>query len=476
MNTLRTTPEIQKKSRPQRWWRLLMEALRGEERDYTSGSINRAIVLLSIPMILELVGESLFALVDVYFVSRVSVAAVATVGLTESVVTLVYSLAIGLSMAATAMVARRIGEKRPEEASRAAAQAIFIGLALSLVVGITGAVFAGDILLLMGADEELATQGVSYPRIVLGFNAVIMFLFLLNGIFRGAGDASLAMRALWLANIVNIILDPMLIFGLGPFPELGLKGAAIATTIGRGLGVVYQVYVLFSGRSIIRLTLPTFRPDWELIRRIIKVAATGTAQFLIASASWIFLMRIISMFGNEAVAGYTTAIRLIIFTILPAWGMSNAAATLVGQNLGAAKPERAEKSVWRTAFYNMLFLLSVSIVYFIAAEPIIAFFNRTPEVVAAGVICLRIICSGYLFYAYGMVISQAFNGAGDTRTPTLINFVCFWIIEIPLAYLLAVGLDLKLAGVCAAIAIAETALAIIAVIIFRKGNWKKVEI
>ncbi len=460
----------------QRVWKLFLEALRGEEQEYTAGSINRAIFLLSVPMILELVGESLFALVDVYFVSRVSVEAVATVGLTESVVTLVYALAIGLSMAATAMVARRIGEKRPEAAARAAAQAILLGLVFSAGVGIAGVIYAGDILRLMGGDEALVASGVVYPRIIIGSNIVIMMLFLLNGIFRGAGDAALAMRSLWLANIINMILDPLLIFGIGPIPALGLEGAAIATAVGRGLGVAYQVYILFSGRSIIRLDLSTFLPDRELIRRIVDIASTGTAQFLIASASWVFLMRIIARFGNEAVAGYTTAVRLIIFTILPAWGMSNAAATLVGQNLGARQPGRAESSVWRAAFFNMLFLLVVSILYFIAAHPIVSFFNDTPGVVAAGVTSLRIICSGYLFYAYGMVIGQAFNGAGDTRTPTLINFVCFWIIEIPLAYLLAIGMGWELSGVCAAIAISEAILAMTLIVIFRKGKWKTVYI
>ena len=476
MPTSKPTTRTRSKSFLQRMTQLLLEALRGEERDYTSGSINRAIVLLSVPMILELVGESLFALVDVYFVSRVSVEAVATVGLTESVVTLVYSLAIGLSMAATAMVARRIGEKRPDAAARAAAQAIMLGVVISLGVGIAGLIYADDILRLMVGDEQLVAAGAIYPRIVLGSNVVIMLLFLLNGIFRGAGDAALAMRSLWLANIINMVLDPLLIFGIGPLPALGLQGAAIATAIGRGLGVVYQLYVLFSGRSIIRLNLSTFLPNWELIRRIGDVAATGTAQFLIASASWVFLMRIIARFGNEAVAGYTTAIRLIIFTILPAWGMSNAAATLVGQNLGARQPARAESSVWRTAFFNMLFLLSVSVLYFIAARPVITFFNDNPGVVAAGVTSLRIICSGYLFYAYGMVIGQAFNGAGDTRTPTLINFICFWIIEIPLAYFLAITLGWELSGVCIAIAVSEAILAMILIFVFRKGKWKTVKI
>ncbi len=454
----------------------LLEALNGEEKNFTSGSINRAIVLLSIPMILEMIMESLFAVADVFFVSRVGVDAVATVGLTESVVTLVYATAIGISMAATAMVARRVGEKQPEKAARAAAQAMSITLVLSIAIGIPGYIFAEDILRLMGGSEELIASGVGYTRIILGSNAVIMFLFLLNGIFRGAGDAAIAMRSLWLANLINIILDPLLILGIGPFPEMGVEGAAVATFIGRGIGVMYQLYRLFGKTGIIKLRREHFTLEWSIIRRISKVAATGAGQFLIASASWIFLMRIISHFGSEAVAGYTIAIRLIVFTILPSWGLANAAATLVGQNLGAGQPERAERSVWQSAFYNMIFLLSVSVVYFLFATPILGLFNTEPAVLEAGVMSLRIICAGYVFFAYGMVISQAFNGAGDTRTPTIINFFCFWLMEIPLGYWLAIKMGWGLAGVCWSIAISETALALAAVLIFRQGRWKAVEI
>jgi putative MATE family efflux protein len=455
---------------------VLIEAIKGTEKNFTTGSINRAIVFLSIPMILEMVMESLFALVDTIFVSRISTEAVATVGLTESVVTLVYSIGIGLSMAATAMVARRVGEGDPEKAALAGAQSIIIALIISVIIGIIGILFAEDILRLMGADENVIQTGKGYTRILIGSNVVIMLLFLLNGIFRGAGDAALAMRSLWVANILNIILDPLFIFGIGPFPELGVQGAAVATTIGRSVGVMYQLHLLFGKKSIVKLARKHFTLAWDVIKRLLDIAATGTGQFLIASASWIFLMKIISLFGSEAIAGYTISIRLIIFTILPSWGLANAAATLVGQNLGAGQPERAEISVWKAAHYNMIFLLTVSIIYFISAPYILQYFDPNPGVIKAGVTSLRIICIGYVFFAYGMVIGQAFNGAGDTRTPTVINLICFWAIQIPLGYFLAVELEYGLAGVCAAIGISETILALLAIMIFRRGKWKLVKI
>ena len=455
---------------------LFTEALKGEEKEYTTGSIRRAIVLLSIPMILEMMMESLFAVVDVYFVGKVSVDAVATVGLTESVVMLVYSVAIGLSTAATAVVARRVGENNKKGAREAAVQAIMIGVVLSTVMGIIGAYFAEDILRLMGAEESVIATGVGYTRIIFGTNVVILLLFLLNGIFRGAGDASLAMRSLWLANGLNIILDPLLIFGFGPIPAMGVEGAAIATSIGRGCGVLFQLYILFRGSGIIKIAWRHFRVQWKIVYNLLDIALGGTLQFLIASASWIFLVRIISEFGSEVVAGYTFALRLIIFTILPSWGMANAAATLVGQNLGAQKPERAESSVWKTAYYNMIFLLVVSIIYFIWAESFMRFFTQEQVVIDVGVICLRIMCAGYVFFAYGMVISQAFNGAGDTRTPTLMNFVCFWLVEIPVAYLLALHWGWGPEGAFWAIAISETLLAIICIVLFRRGKWKLVKV
>lgn len=456
--------------------KILREAISGGEKEYTSGNINRAIILLSIPMILEMVMESLFAVVDVYFVSKVSVDAVATVGLTESVLTLIYSVAIGMSTAATAMVARRVGERKPEAASVAAVQAIFLAIGLSALIGIPGYIFADDILRFLGGSEQLIATGVGYTRIALGSNVVIMLLFLLNGVFRGAGDAAIAMRVLWIANGINIILGPMLIFGVGPFPEMGLTGAAVATATGRGIGVLLQFYYLLRGNDVVKIGKRHLQVVWKVIGGLLKVGWTGTLQFLIMSASWIFLIRIIAEFGSDAVAGYTIAIRVIMFTTLPSWGLANAAATLVGQNLGAGQPERAETSVWRAAFYNMLFLLTLSILLIIFARPIIELFTTNDAVVEASVLSLRIFVSGYILWAYGSVIMQAINGAGDTRTPTIINLICFWVLEIPLGYFLAVMLGWGVAGVCAAVVISESVWAIIAIYYFRQGKWKKVEI
>lgn len=451
-------------------------AIRGTEKEFTSGSVNRAIFMLSIPMILEMAMESLFAVVDIYFVGKVSTDAVTTVGYTETVLTLIYAVAIGMSMAATAMVARRIGENKPREAAAAAMQVIYIGVAVSVIMGFVGVIFAADILRLMGGAPQLIASGLTYTRIMFGSNIVILLLFLLNAVFRGAGDASIAMRALWLANGLNLILDPILIFGLGPFPELGLQGAAIATSIGRGTAVLYQISVLFGKKSIIKITRHHMPIRLHIIRRLLTVSAGGVWQFLIASGSWILLMRIISEFGSQIVAGYVFAIRIIIFTILPSWGMANAAATLVGQNLGANQPERAELSVWRTAFLNMIFLFAISIIFFFGARPIIGFFTSDPEVLEAGITSLRILCAGYIFFAYGMVIGQAYNGAGDTYTPTLVNFICFWAIQTPLAYALALPLSWGPPGVYWAIAISESILAIIFILLFRQGRWKLVKI
>ncbi|MEM1321216.1 MAG: MATE family efflux transporter [Bacteroidota bacterium] len=454
----------------------LATAISGTEKEFTTGSINRAILMLSVPMILEMVMEALFAVVDIYFVARIGEEAITAVGLTEVVLTLIYATAIGISMAATALVSRRVGEQKLRHAGLAAAQTILLGVGLSIVLGLLGFTFAGDILRLMGSEESVIEIGIGYTRILFGSNIVIMLLFLLNAIFRGAGDASLAMQSLWLANGLNILLDPLFIFGIGPFPEMGVQGAAVATTIGRGTGVLFQLYILFKGRSIIQFSPHHFRIRWGLIKRIVAIAAGGTGQFLIGSASWIFLMRIVSVFGTQVVAGYTIAIRIIIFTILPSMGMANAAATLVGQNLGAQQPERAATSVWRTAFFNMLFLLLVSILFFTLAPQVIGLFSEAPEVVGAGVEALRIICIGYVFFAYGMVISQSFNGAGDTRTPTIINFFCFWMLEIPLAYFLALYLEMGPEGVYWALGIANTLLAIICIIVFRQGHWKKIQV
>ncbi len=455
---------------------ILREALSGSEKEYTSGSIDKAIILLSIPMVLEMAMESLFALVDIFFVSKIGTMAVATVALTEVVLMIIESVALGIAMAATAMIARRIGEGDKDKASDAAMQTIFLGLIISVGTGVLCFFTAERILLVMGASPELVTSGVWYTRLILGFNIVLFFLFLLNAIFRGAGDAAIAMRTLWIANGINIILDPCLIFGWGPFPEMGVVGAAIATTIGRGTGIIYQVWHLTSGRSLIKLMQSHIRWISDVIRRLINVSIGGAAQFLIATASWVFLVRIVSMFGEQALAGYMIAVRVIIFSILPAWGMSNATATLVGQNLGAGKPERAEKSVWRSALFTVIFLAAVSVIYILFAPAIVSIFTSDPVVLHHGVLCLRIFSIGYVCFAYGLVISQAFNGAGDTRTPTVMNFVCFWLIQIPLAYVMARVLDFGPSGVFYAVVITETLLAAIAIVLFRRGKWKEQKI
>jgi len=456
--------------------RLLKTAITGTEKEFTTGSIDRAIFMLSVPMILEMAMESLFAIVDVFFVSKLGKDAVATVGLTESMLMVVYSIAWGMSMGATAVVARRTGEKNTDGAAHSGVQAIYAGIIISLILSISGIIFAKDLLLLMGGSEALVEANYQYAQIMLGGNIVIVMLFLINGVFRGAGDASIAMRSLWIANGLNILLCPTLIYGVGPIPALGLKGAAIATTIGRGVGVCYQLYHLFNGGGVIRILRKHLAPDASVMVTVLKMASGGTSQFLIASASWIFLVRIIANFGNEALAGYTIGIRIIAFTIMPAWGMANAAATLVGQNLGAQQPDRAEKSAWRAAYFNMLFLCSIAVVFFIFAHPLVTIFTTEADVVKYGVECLRYVCMGYMFYGYGMVIAQAFNGAGDTRTPTILNLFGFWLFQIPLAYVLAISLGLGPKGVFSAIAIAESAMAVVAIILFRKGKWKTVQV
>ncbi|WP_128545308.1 MATE family efflux transporter [Larkinella soli] len=459
-----------------KFFRLLLAALRGSESNFTSGSINRAIFLLSVPMILEMVMESLFAVVDVFFVARIGTEAVATVGLTESVLTLVYSIAIGLSTAATALVSRRVGEGNPREAGKSVAQVILVSLFLALALGIPGFIFAEDILRLMGGSERLIANGSGFTRLIFASSPAIILLYTLSGCLRGAGEASTAMRSLWLANGVNIALCPLFIFGWGPVPALGVMGSAVATTTGRTIGALYQLYSLMRNGRDVQVRGSDFGPDLAIIRNLLNIAAGGTAQFLVGSASWVFLTRILSTFGNDIVAGYTIAIRIIVFTIMPSWGMANAAATLVGQNLGAGQPDRAETSAWRAAFCNMLFLVGVGVLFFTGAGEIVRLFNRDAEVVAIAVQCLRIFCLGYVFFAYGMVISQALNGAGDTRTPTLINIVCFWLIEIPLAYLLANGAGWGPEGVFWSVAISESLLAVMAVMVFRRGRWKLVQV
>ena len=457
-------------------WTSLVEAVRGSHQDYTTGSLNRAILLLAVPMVLEMVLESLFAVVDVFWVGRLGANAVATVGLTESMLSLVFAVGMGLSLSTTAMVARRIGEKDPEGAAVAGVQAIILGLVVSVAIGIPCFLFAPSLLRLMGASPEIIATGSGYTRICLGGSFAVLLLFLNNAIFRGAGDAAIAMRLLWVSNIINLVLDPCLIFGLGPFPRLGVTGAALATLTGRSIGVAYQFYRLMRGTERIRILKRQVHVHLDVLLRLLRVSLTGILQFAIAHTSWIGLVRIVSIFGAAALAGYTIAIRIVIFVILPSWGLSNAAATLVGQNLGAGHPERAERAVWRTGLYNVTFLGMVGVVFIFFAEPIVRLFTHDPAVVPLGAACLRIVSYGNLGYAYFMVMMQAFNGAGDTITPTIVNFFGFWLLEIPLAYWLAIPLHMRSNGVFFSIAIAESSMAIASAILFKQGRWKKQKI
>jgi putative MATE family efflux protein len=458
------------------FFKYLRIAVSGKEQNFTSGSIRRAVFMLSIPMILEMLMESVFAIVDIFYVSKVSVNAVATIGLTESIITLVYAVAIGLSMAATAIVARRIGENDRKGASQVAVQVIGLGILVATIISVIGILYPKEILQLMGGEPELIAEGYGYTQFLLGGNVTIMLLFLINAIFRGAGDASIAMWALVLSNGLNIILDPMFIFGFGPIIAYGVKGAAIATTIGRGTAVIFQLLVLFYGWSKIKVAFKDLVISAAVMLNLIKISLGGIGQFLIGTSSWVFLMRIMSEFGSEVLAGYTIAIRVMMFTLMPAWGISNAAATLVGQNLGAKKPERAEASVWKTAKYSTVFMGLVSIIYLIYAPEIISWFTQEAEVIKNGSLCLRIVAAGYVFYGYGMVIINAFNGAGDTKTPTWINFICFWLFQLPIAYISAVSLDLGPIGVFMAITITEILITIIGIYWFRKGFWKSVKV
>jgi putative MATE family efflux protein len=452
---------------------IIRQSLNGEQLDYTTGSIRKAVVLLAIPMILEMCMESVFAVVDIFFVSHLGKHATSTVGLTESVITIVYSLAIGISMAATAIVARRIGEKDSKAASKAAMQTIFISLAVTLLISIPGFIYSAEILRLMGAEDASIEMGKGYTHIIMGGSVVIMLLFLINGIFRGAGDAMMAMKSLWLANICNIILCPLLIRGLGPIPAFGLAGAAMATTIGRGIGVCYQLYHLFNGKRLVQLTIRHIAPDWIIIRSIIEIAWPATLQFLIGSGSWIVLASLVVHTGHsDASAGYQIAIRIVLFFLLPAWGLSNAAATLTGQNLGAGQPQRAEASVIKTAKYNAIFMGAVSLILFAFTKQIISFFTQEAAVAHYAILAVRIISAGYIFYGIGMVMANAFNGAGDTRTPTIINLFGFWFFQIPLAYILATKAELGATGVFIAIPVAETSISIAAYILFKQGKWK----
>lgn len=450
---------------------VIKESLNGKEQDYTVGSIRRAVFLLAIPMILELSLESVFAVVDMFFVGKLGENAIATVGLTESVITIIYSVAIGLSTGATAIVARRIGEKDPESAAHAGAQSLIICLIATIIVSVPGVIFAGDILALMGASKEVVTDGAIFTRIMLGGSLAIMLLFLINGIFRGAGNAAMAMKSLWIASIINIILCPVFIH------FFGLKGAAIATVIGRSTGVLYQCYHLFKGSGILKIHTSSFKIDPVIIKSVIAVAWPATFQFIIASGSWIILARIVAETGGTtASAGYQIAMRNVVFFILPAWGLSNAAATLVGQNLGANEMDRAEKSVMLTTKYNAIFMALVAILFILIPRPIIHIFTQDEAIIAYGVQALRIIGAGFMFYGIGMVMTQALNGAGDTKTPTIIYFICFWLFQVPLAYFLSNVLDMKATGAFIAIPVAETLIAVVAWLYFKKGKWKQVKV
>lgn len=453
-------------------WSSLRAALRGTEMDFTTGSLGKAVFLLSVPMVLEMLGESIFAVVDAFFVGRLGAAQLAAVALAETFLEIIYAIAIGLSMATTAMVARRIGEKNVRAASATAVQAIAVGIVFGVVLGVVGVIFAPTFLRWMGADEATVAVGTGYTRFLYGGMIWILLLFLINAVFRGAGDATSAMHALWVANAINIVLDPLLIFGVGPFPELGLTGAGVATTIGRGTGVVFQIWWLTHRGDRLRVRRADMRLDFGIIQRMLHLSIGGIGQFLVSQTSWIGLIRILSTYGTQVLAGYMVAIRIVIFVVLPAWGMSNAAATLVGQNLGARKPERAERSVWLTGFWNMAFMLVVTVVFVVFPRPMIGFFTQDPLALETGVKCLRIISCGYAFYAWGMVMMNAFNGAGDTVTPTWINFLCFWLVQIPLAASATFVFRIGPEGVFASIAIAYSLSAVVGIYLFRKGRWK----
>ncbi len=454
-------------------WSAVKESIRGSHRDYTRGPIGRAILLLAVPMVLEMIMESVFAVVDIFWVSHLGTDAAATVGLTESLMTLVYALAIGLSIGAMAMVARRIGEQNPDGAARAAVQAVVLALIVSIVIGAIGAPLAPKLLALMGGSPWVIEHGSAFTRVMLAGNVSVVMLFMINAIFRGAGDAAIAMRTLWLANWINIVLGPCLIFGLGPFPKLGIVGAAIATTIGRGTGALFALSKLVREGGRFNIARHHLRIEPSIIGRLIRLSGTATFQVFIGMASWIGLVRIISSFGSNAVAGYTFGIRVILFALLPSWGMANAAATMVGQALGAKDPDRAERAVWKAGFYNMIFLGVVGLLFIFFAPQIIWFYTADPDVAHYGVDCLRIVAYGFLFYAYGMVLGQSFNGAGDTWTPTIINLFVFWLWEIPLAYVLSVKAGWGPRGVFIAMTIAFSTLAVVSALVFRRGRWKR---
>lgn len=458
---------------------IIKRSIKGEQADYTTGSIRLSVILLAIPMMLEMMMESVFALVDLYFVGHLehSSFAIQTVGLTESVLTVIYSLAIGISMAATAVVARRIGEKNPEAAAKAGMQAILIAFGINVVISIAGVIFATDILMLMGASRDAALYGTPFVRIMMGGSIVIMLLFLINGVFRGAGNAAIAMKSLWIANLCNIVFCPIFINGFGPVPAFGLTGAAIATTLGRSIGVMYQAWHLFNGKNLLKITIAHFKPDWEQIKSLVSIATPAVGQFVIASCSWIFLAQLVATTGGDVgSAGYQTSLRLMMFFMLPAWGLSNAAATLVGQNLGAKQIERAERSVLITARFNAIYMAIVMVISLLCAEWLAGIFSNDPAVRKVGVQAVRIMACGYVFYGIGMVMINAFNGAGDTKTPTWVNVFGFWCFQIPLGYLLAKYFGLGPIGVFIAIPVSETAITIAGIILFKRGRWKTIKV
>lgn len=457
---------------PQGWWASIKESLHGSHQDFTEGPLGRAIFLLSVPMVLETVLESVFAVVDVFLVGQLGPDAVATVGLTEAMLTLIYAVAMGLSIGATAMVARRIGEKDPEQAARTAVQAIGLGVLLGVPISVAGVYFARPLLELMGGSGWVLEHGVAYAQIMLASMVSVILLFLINAIFRGAGDAAIAMRVLWLANALNIILAPCFIFGWGPFPELGVTGAAVGTTMGRTLGVVYQLYRLGRGTAHFSVRREHLRLEPRTMLAMLRLSGLGMFQVFVATTSWLVLARIVSSFGSAAIAGYTIAMRILLFALLPSWGLGNAAATLVGQSLGAKKPERGEKAVWTAARYNVVFLGSVGVLFFFSAGPMVSLFTQDAASLAYGEECLRIVSCGFIFYAFGMVLEQAFNGAGDTMTPTLVNLGCFWALELPLAWFLASPMGMGPRGAFISVTVSYGVLAVVSLLLFRRGRWK----
>lgn len=461
---------------PASFWRIVLQALKGEHHDYTSESLNRAVLLLAVPMVLEMIMESLFALVDVFWVSRLGSDAVAVIGLTEAVMTLIYAVAIGISFAATAIVARRIGEKDPERAAQAAGQIIILGVTVSAGLGLGLSFFAADILRMMGAGETIVTLGTDFARIMLGCNATVFLIFLINAIFRGAGDAVLAMRTLWLANALNIVLGPCFIFGWGPFPEMGVAGAAVATNIGRGVGVLYQLWHLAGHHSRVRVRLRHLRPLFGDLRVIMTTASNGIGQLLISTTSWVGLFKILALFGSAAIAGYTIALRVVVFALMPAWGLANAGATLVGQNLGANHPDRAEAAIRIATRFNMIFLSAIGAVFVIFAHPIVSMFTGDPEVLKHGTRALWIVSLAFPLYAAGMCLEAAFNGSGDTWTPTRLNFFCLWLGQVPLAWILAESFSLGPVGIFISVPISFSVLALWSAALFKQGKWKQQKI